>query len=255
LFNEIQKFSMKPTANISSIDKAFALLEFLAASGQPASLQEVTDAVKLPKPTAYRLLRTMHELGYVSRPADSRDYLIGPRAARLAVNDPYADLKAHAQPYLRRLHEEFNETVNLGALSGSQVLYLDFLETTQALRFIVSPGQSDPYYCTALGRAAASQLSDTLLNRLMAETRFQALTPNTIKTKQELHRRILKTREDGYAEEIEESVQGVCCLAVSLAPLGFSDAAISMALPAQRLTSRRKSAIVQALKSLTTTYA
>ncbi len=246
---------MKATANISSIDKAFALLEFLAASGKPASLQEVTEAVKLPKPTAYRLLRTMHELGYVSRPADSRDYLIGPRAARLAVNDPYADLKANAQPYLRRLHEEFNETVNLGALSGGQVLYLDFLETTQALRFIVTPGQSDPYYCTALGRAVAAQLGEPQLTRLLSETRFQILTPHTIKTRAELQRRILKTREDGFAEEIEESVQGVCCLAVSLAPLGFADAAISMAVPAQRLTAKRKSAIILALKSLTTIYA
>src|SRR5689334_22998815 len=108
---------MKPAVNTSSVDKAFVLLEFLAASGRPASLQEVTEAVKLPKPTAYRLLRSLQELGYVSRPADTRNYLIGPRAARLAAVDPYSDLKAQAQPYLRRLHEEFNETVNLGALS------------------------------------------------------------------------------------------------------------------------------------------
>lgn len=246
---------MKATANASSIDKAFALLEFLASSGRPASLQEVTETVKLPKPTAYRLLRTLQELGYVSRPADSRNYLIGPRAARLAANDPYSDLKAHAQPYIRRLHEEFNETVNLGALSGGQVMYLDYVETTQPLRFIVTPGQSDPYFCTALGRAVAAQLNETQLNRLLADTRFQPLTPNTIRTKQELLRRIEKTREDGYAEELEESVQGVCCLAVSLAPLGFTDAAVSMAIPTQRLNARRKTAIIQALKSLTTSYA
>lgn len=246
---------MKPAVNTSSVDKAFVLLEFLAASGRPASLQEVTEAVKLPKPTAYRLLQALHELGYVSRPADSRNYLIGPRAARLAAIDPYADLKAQAQPYLRRLHEEFNETVNLGALSGNQVIYLDFLETTQPLRFIVTPGQSDPYFCTALGRAVAAQLSDPKLNRLLSETRVQILTPKTVKSKEDLHRRILKTRQEGYSEEIEESVSGVCCLAVGLGPIGFTDAAISMAVPAQRLTPARKSAIIQSLKSLVTTHA
>lgn len=243
---------MKSVINTSSVDKTFVLLEFLAASGRPASLQEVTEAVKLPKPTAYRLLRALQELGYVSRPAGSRNYLIGPRTARLAASDPHGDLKAQARRLLRRLHEEFDETINLGVLSGAQVLYLDFVETTQPLRFIVTPGQNDPWYCTALGRAVATHLNERTLKKLIAGTRLQALTPHSVKSKAELLRKIEKAREDGYAEEVEESVQGVCCLAVNLSPLGFPDAAISMAVPTQRLTPRRKSAILLAFKSFTT---
>lgn len=242
----------KGSDSMSSVDKAFGLLEFLAACGRPASLQEVTEAVKLPKPTAYRLLRTLQEMGYVSRPADSRRYLVGPRTARLAATDPYSDLKACARPILRRLHEEFNETVNLGALSGDQVLYLDFIETTQALRFIVTPGQSDPWYCTSLGRAIAAQLNDRQLERLVNDTRMQSFTSSTVKTTADLRKIVARVRETGHAEEIEESVSGVCCLAASLTHFGFSEAAISVAVPAQRLTPRRKTALLQALKSLTT---
>ncbi len=247
----MRKRLVKSSVNTSSVDKAFFLLEFLASRGKPASLQEITEAVKLPKPTAYRLLRMLQELGYVTRPADSRDYLVGPRTARLSASDPHSELKSIARPLLRRLHEKFNETVNLGTLSGGQVLYLDFLETTQPLRFIVTPGQSDPYYSTALGRAVAAQYSDVLLERLLVETRFQPLTANTIKNRAELHRRILKARQQGYAEELEESVQGVCCIAVSLAGLGFPEAAMSVAVPAQRFTSRLKTSIVSTLKALT----
>lgn len=242
---------MPPSLNTSSVDKAFGLLEFLADFGRPASLQEVTQAVKLPKPTAYRLLRSLQKLGYVSRPADSRDYLIGPRTARLAASDPFSAVKSAAQPLLRRLHGEFNETINLGVISGTQVIYLDFLETTQALRFIVSPGQSDPYHCTALGRAIAAQLSEEALDRLMGQTPFQRLTANTVKNRGDLERLILDVRRRGYAEEIEESVAGVCCLAVSLAPIGFPTAALSVAVPAQRLTALRKEALIHSLKNLT----
>ncbi len=243
---------MKTALNTSSVDKTFALLEFLAAAGRPVSLQEATEAAKLPKPTAYRLLRTLQGLGYVSRPAGSRHYLIGPRTARLAAADPHGDLKAQARPLLRRLHEQFNETINLGVLSGTQVLYLDFVETTQPLRFIVKPGQNDPWYCTALGRAAASQLSDRALEKLISETRLQLFTPHTVKSKAELARMIAKSRTVGFAEEVEESVTGVCCVAVNLSPLGFAAAAISMAMPAQRLTGRLKSSILLAFKSLAT---
>jgi len=242
---------MKATTNTSSVDKAFLLLEFLAASGKPASLQEVTDAVNFPKPTAYRLLRVLHGLGYVSRPADSRDYLVGPRAARLAAKDPQLDLKSRAMPLVRRLHEEFNETVNLGTLSGGQVLYLGYLETTQSLRYIVTPGQGDPWFCTALGRIAAAQLPEKALHRLVADTTLRSKTPSTVRSHAELTRLVVKAREDGYALELEESVPGGCCLAVSLARLGFPEAAISIALPVQRLTPKRKSAILKMLNAVT----
>ena len=244
---------MNASINTSSVDKAFALLEFLASRGGPATLHDVTDAVKLAKPTAYRQLQSLHELGYVSRPAGSRSYLIGPRTARLACSDPQVDLKSRAQSVLRRLYEEFNETVNLGVLSGGQVLYLDYLETTQALRYIVTPGQSDPWYCTALGRAAAAQLSDKALSRLISETRLRPITAATIRTRANLHREVERVRAEGYAHEVEESVEGVCCLAVGLAPMGFPEAAISVALPIKRLTSRRKAAILKTFSTLITT--
>ena len=241
---------MKYDTGTSSVDKAFGLLDFLAASGKPASLREVSEAVKLSNPTAYRLLRALLEMGYVTRPADSRDYLVGPRTALLAAVDPYKQLKSQARPLLRRLHKEFNETVNLGVLSGTQVFYLDFLETTQALGFTLTPRQRDPYYCTALGCAAAAQLGEKQFSRLLLETRFQFHTPHTIKSREKLQRRILKTKKTGIAEEMQESVEGVCCLAVSLEKLGFPIAAISMAVPIQRLKPKRKTQLTQALKNL-----
>lgn len=237
----------------SSIAKAFELLEHLAEAGRALSLQEVVESVHLPKPTACRLLRTLHDLGYVSRPAGGRNYLVGPRTARLAASDPHAAIKSVAFPHLKALHETFNEATNLAVLSGHEVLYLKILETTQALRFTLSPGGSDPYYRTALGRAAAARLPEEQWQRLLAQTQIVPLTPRTVKTRAALHACILKARRLGYAEEIEESVEGVSCLATDLGALGFPEATISIAVPVQRLASRRKTAIVKALKSISRT--
>ncbi len=241
---------MKTSINITSVEKAFLLLEFLAAKGKPATLQELTEAVKLSKPTSYRLLQTLHELGYVSRPAGSRSYLVGPRTQRLTSQDPQLDLKSRVHPLLRKLHAAFNETVNLASLSDGQVRYLDYLETTQPLRYIVTPGQSDPWFCTALGRAAASELSDKALARLIANTRLEQITPETVRTRADLLKRVQKVRSDGFAQENEESMQGVCCLAVGLGPLGFPESAISVAMPSHRLTPKKKTAIIKMLKTL-----
>lgn len=241
---------MSSPAPTSSIAKAFELLEHLAAANRALSLQEVVDGVRLPKPTACRLLRTLHDLGYVSRPPGGRDYLVGPRTARLAAADPHAAIKAVAIPHLKTLHETFNESTNLAVLSGQEVLYLKVLETTQALRFSLPPGGRDPYYRTALGRATAAKLPEARWKKLLAETQIEPLTPRTVRSRRALQAHIAKTRRLGYAEEIEESVAGVTCLAADLGGLGFPEAAISLAVPIQRLTPERRTAIIRGLKAL-----
>lgn len=78
-----QSLISKPAAKSSSVDKALRLLEFLAASTVSVSLQEAAEAVQLPKPTAYRLLRTLQKRGYVTRPASSKRYISNIRISRL----------------------------------------------------------------------------------------------------------------------------------------------------------------------------
>lgn len=189
-------------------------------------------------------------MGYVTRPAGSRDYLVGPRAARLSASDPSASLKAAARPLLRRLHAKLNETVNLGVLSGTQIHYVDFIETTRPLRYILTPGETDAYFCTALGRAIAAQMSDAALDQLLDSTVLIRTTPRAPRSKAHLREIIARTRQVGYGEENEEAAEGISCIAVSLAFLGFPEAALSIAVPVQRLTPNHKQEIIDALLAL-----
>jgi len=232
---------------MSSVEKAFAVLETLASRRGPVSLAEVTQAVRLSKPTVCRLLHQLEGLGYVARAPGSRDYRIGPGVERIGGgHDPYSGLKAAARPLLRELHGALNETVNLAVLEGTQVLYLDYIETTQPLRYILRPGESDPYHRTALGRAIAAQLDPQAWAALLAATPFRAGD----RTPQELEKAIGQTRRDGIAAEAGEAADGVTCLAVSLAPLGHPEAALSVAVPLQRMTPALREAAAAALRGL-----
>jgi DNA-binding IclR family transcriptional regulator len=241
---------MSDSPSTTSVEKSLGLLEYLAERGGPVALREITASSGMSKPTACRLLQVLQNLGYVSRPAGKREYMIGPRAQRLTTTDPQARLKAAARPLLVSLHGSFNETVNLGVLSRDSVSYLDFIETTQALRFITTPGQQSPFACTALGRAIASAMDDTAVEALVSKARIPVLTPLTVRTRVDLRTRILEARNKGYAQECGESVEGVECLAVNLAQMGFPDAAVSIAVPVQRLDDKRRKKIIYALKSL-----
>lgn len=241
---------MSVSQSTTSVEKSLGLLEYLAGRAGPVALREITSSCDMSKPTACRLLQALQNLGYVSRPPGTRDYMIGPRVERLAAVNPQARLKALARPLLTALHNEFNETVNLGVLSRNMVSYLDFIETTQPLRFITTPGQQSPFACTALGRAIAAGMEDKTIEALVAGVRIEPLTPSSVRSHKDLHRRILEARENGYAVECGESVEGVECLAVNLSLLGFPDAAVSIATPVQRMDAKRRKAMIVSLKRL-----
>jgi len=238
----------------TSVHKAFLILEFLASRAEPAALGEVSKVCDLSKPSTVRLLKVLQSLGYVDRPQGSRCYCIGSKVAGLAGADPHAVLKSRVRPLLESIHSQTNETVNLGILSGRRILYIDFIETTQPLRMIVAPGADDPWFRTALGRAIGANLPADEQRLLLQATDFSEKNPGGRAITARGMAAILKDfRKQGYAEENEEVVAGATCLAVSLAPLGYPLAAISVAVPTQRLTKSRKQQISQSLLKATTT--
>ena len=232
----------------TSIHKAFRLLEFLAGRPQPASLAEASLACGLPKPSAFRLLKVLHSLGYVEKFAGMRRYGLGAHAAQLAGADPHAALKQHARPILEKLHAQLDETVNVAVLSHQRIVYAECLETTRPLRMIVSPGSWEPWYLTAIGRAVAAFLPPTEQEELLASTDFREPAADRSRlSAQILARDLRRFRRQGWAEENEAAVLGVGCLAVPLASLGFPLAAISVAVPLGRLTSGRRREITALL--------
>ncbi len=234
---------------IEVVEKTFAVLELMARFERPVTLGELAGEVRLPKPTLYRILRTLFDLGYVEQ-HDNGDYALTPRLAAVAQNDHHSSILAVARPLMQRLHEEFDETVNLGLLEGAFVNYLQVLETTRALRWIVKPGVHDPFHTTALGRAIAANLPESHRTRLVAKADLTHPVTKRIKSRAALTRILDETRARGWAVEEEETVTGVACLAIPLQPWGERMAAISIAVPVNRYDERRKAAIVAAFAAL-----
>jgi DNA-binding IclR family transcriptional regulator len=234
---------------IEVVEKTFAVLERMVRLGRPVTLGELAAEVRLPKPTLYRILRTLRDLGYVEQ-QESGEYAMTSRLAAIASNDRHASLSQVARPLMQRLHSEFDETVNLGVLEGSFVSYVEVLETTRALRWIVKPGVRDTFHTTALGRAIAANLPEKHRARLVAKVDFSQSTGKRVKSRAALNRTLDEARERGWALEEEETVAGVACLAFSLRTWGEPTAAISVAIPIHRYDDRRRTAIVNAFEAI-----
>ena len=122
--------------SIAVLDKTFSVLEVMARSGRALSLAEMAEECRMPKPTVYRILRSLRDLGYVLQPDRGGLYELSDRLASLREHGRDELLREKALPFMRELHAAFNETVNLGLLEGVYIRYAHVLETTQPLRWI-----------------------------------------------------------------------------------------------------------------------
>ena len=81
---------------------------------RPVSLQALTEAAALPKPTVYRMLSVLEQAGLIAREPDDRRVVAGPRLARLALDVLMNDsVRAPRHAILQRLAAEVGETVNM----------------------------------------------------------------------------------------------------------------------------------------------
>ena len=227
--------------SIAVLDKAFSILEVLARTGRELTLAELAEEARLPKPTVHRILRSLRDLGYVGQSDRRGTYQLSGRLASLREYGRDEAVRAKARPVMERLQAEFDETVNLGLLEGVFVRYVQVLETSQALRWIVKPGARDPFHTTALGRAIVANLPDEQQRRLVVKAAPRG--PRRTRLQQEL----AATRTRGYALEEGETVAGVACVAIPLDWLGEPLAAVSVAVPIHRYPARQRTALIAAL--------
>lgn len=140
-------------ATVQSVERAFAILETLDDEHPSRSAAEIAELTGLTRPTTYRLLQTLQQLGYV-RNVDGR-FEVTPRVLRLAAGHLGAEsLATRAQPILDEISEQLGEQAALGVLDGDDVITVAASATPRS-RFVsiaVSIGQRMPAHHTSLGR-------------------------------------------------------------------------------------------------------
>jgi IclR family transcriptional regulator, acetate operon repressor len=218
--------------------RLIALLEVIAARDQRHSLQSLVEETNLPKPTVHRMLQQLEAAGLLQRESDGRHYGTGTRLRRLAENLLLNDSHYGARhAVLRRLVEEVGESCNITSLSGSEVIYLDRVETAAPLRFYLRAGSRVPVHCSASGKVMLAHMTTTQRRRLLANEPFEKFTPKTKIDFASLEAEIQLVKKQGYALDDEEFLPGLICLAVLVPrPDAASNLCIAVQAPVMRVS-------------------
>jgi len=230
----------------TSLVKGVMLLESLAASDSEATLAQVVESTGIVKPTAHRLLQSLVQLGYVRHRVGGFYQLTG-RMGVVANGFGSSNLCHLAMPILQQISQQTGETINLGVLRKTRIAYLIVLESQHALRRVACPGGTDPFYCTALGRAIVAHLPLPQQELMLKSTEITARTDQTVTDRDKLRGILEKVRQESWSIEVDQNDLGVTCLS---APVFSGDqvlAAISLSVPTSRNDKGRQQELVKAV--------
>ncbi|MGA8110317.1 MAG: IclR family transcriptional regulator [Acidobacteriaceae bacterium] len=234
---------------LQSLDRAVALLELLGESEGPLGLSDVCERMSLHKSTAHRALMVLERCGLIERTVENRFrlglklYELGSRAVE------QIDLRARVHPWFRRLSAQVGETVHLGVLQKTSVVYLDKIDPVNRRVWLASRiGSSNPVYCTAMGKAMLAFLPEAAAADILSRIRFTRFTARTLCTPEALLRSLDRVRRRGYAIDDEEVEAGVRCVgAPILNESGYPMAAVSVSGPTSRITQQSVPGIAEHL--------
>jgi DNA-binding IclR family transcriptional regulator len=221
---------------VDAAAKALSLLDAFTVERPSLSLSALIERTGLPRATAFRLLVTLEECGYVVKVG--ADYTPGFKLFVLGnIVAEGIDLRRQARKHLEALRDETGETVQLAVLEDWQIVHLDRALSRQSVAYMVSHvGVILPAYCTALGKALLAHRSEDMVYAWASTQELRRLTPNTITTVDALLDELRRIRERGYSIDNEERELGIRCVG---APVfdheGQPIAAISLGAPTDRL--------------------
>lgn len=216
--------------------RAFALLEIVVNAPGPMSLDDITLALRLPKPSVFRILNMLNGADLLRREPTSKRYTVGPRLSAFAVDLWRSSLlRLQWHRALEDAVAQIGESCNLTLLENNQVLYLDRVETAHPLRLHLETGTRVPLHCTASGKLFLSAMSRTQARQVLGSEPYARFTSKTIVTFAALEADLAKVCKTGIGTHDGERFDDSVAIAVPVpGPDGEFFAAVAVHAPSSR---------------------
>lgn len=200
---------------IEALAKGLAVLKLFDETTVSLRLRDICDLTGIPMPTAFRVVSTLEEDGFLDRTPDGG---FQPGLSVLTLGSAAlrgSSLVQVSERPLRELASATGETVNLGVLLGSQVLYLARLRNADLVTANVQVGSTLPAVFTSMGKLLLAWLdADDITERLGEDAFAGHAGPNAVTNRGELDARLADIRERGYAIQDQELAQGLRSVSV-----------------------------------------
>jgi DNA-binding IclR family transcriptional regulator len=236
------------TAGSRSVRRALEMFELMLRRGEPLSVAEIVQTLGIPKSSAYELVRTLAEYGYLEPGPASGSFGLGRKLYELGMAyRNQVDLLKEGGRVVGELCQRTGESVQFSVLEDGMMLVLLKEESPQPIRIISRIGSRVPVNWAAAGRLLVSDLDDEALRETLAEHVAPSPTGTASTDIDALIAQIRAFRAQGYGFELGEANAHAGCVAAPVTDgSGRCVAAISVIAPEQRLQVENRSFLIEA---------
>jgi len=229
----------KPDNHVNSIARALRILECFTNIKNTWFLKELADELGLSATTVHRQLATLVAAGYIKHDTKPRKtYSVDNRLILMSCSllSRY-NVRTAAMPFMDKLSKTVGETVHLCQLDGSDMFYIEKIESQLSVSCNSRIGGRVPAHFTASGKVLLSEKPSEFVDEYcLTLDMIPASTENSITDERNLRTELDRIRKQGYARDNEETEIGLVCIA---APIYNMDrqciAAVSISGPRFRI--------------------
>jgi DNA-binding IclR family transcriptional regulator len=236
---------------VPAVDKCFAILDLLVKSKEPMGISDISGRLGLNKSTVFNISHTLIDLNVLENQRNGK-FAFGTRFYILANMAGERSTLIHiARPYLEEINKRTNLSVFLGLRSDCQAILIDKIDSDHGIKITSEIGMQMPSFAGAGIKAMLSQLSDEVIEEILARTELEQYTSFSIVDKDFYKKEILEVRKQGIAFDIGEYIEGMVGFAVPVKAYGKDvQAAIWAAGLVNQVPDSSRSWIISLLKKI-----
>ncbi|MBC3871819.1 IclR family transcriptional regulator [Undibacterium oligocarboniphilum] len=223
--------------SIQVIERMVSLLDVLSQHQDPVSLKELAIETGLHPSTAHRILNDLVTTRFVDR-ADTGYYQLGMRLLELGnIVKSRLNVREAALEFMRTLHRQTNQTINLSVRQGDEIVYIDRAYSERSgMQVVRAIGGRAPLHLTSTGKLFLSLDEPKAIRAYATRTGLAGHNKNSITDLAKLEKELAEVRVTGFARDNEELELGVRCMAAGIHDdSGKMIAGLSISAPADRL--------------------
>ncbi|WP_136054674.1 IclR family transcriptional regulator [Microbacterium sp. K24] len=189
---------------MSTVDKAGVVLRAVSELAPVTQMAPLEERTGIPKPTLYRILRTLLERDMIQQDA-SGAYRVGDKVFALAARAfPRLGLDEDVRRVLIDLSRQVHQAIHLSALRGDDLIYVDKIEADTPFYLQSAIGRHQAIHSSSIGKSVLANLPEARARHILEHSNLEALTPYTVTSVADIMASLPRIRERGFARDDEE---------------------------------------------------
>jgi DNA-binding IclR family transcriptional regulator len=205
---------LKRDLHSTSVERAFAILEYLDGSRRGLNISELSRKLQIPKSTTHVIVLTLERLGYLAFDQWTRNYSLGLKVSGLGRGLMKSlSLPDTALRPMQWLVEMTRCTAQLAVMADDQAMYIQKVEGPGLIQFDSYIGKRTNLHCTGVGKILLAYAAEPKREHILNKKSFARYTHKTITSANLLRKHLINVRQRGYALDDEEEELEVRCVA------------------------------------------